>query len=259
MEALRILIVEDDLLLATELEEQLLEFGYSITDNVANSKNALLSFRRRLPDLVLCDIQLKGSELDGIELVGEFNKISKVPIVFLSALGDQGTVTRAREVNPAYYLVKPCNAAQLRVALDFAIANFSADQQADPSHSLKFQEAPEEKIFAVTDFFFIKDSHKYIRIKIKDILWVEALGSNVKIITNAGTSTLAANLSSFSQQVTHDFLVRVHRSFIINIHQVLSFSGGRLFLQYKGGEQEIPIGKTYREDVKQLFPKLTSD
>jgi len=121
MSALKIFIVEDDLLLAEELQEQLLEFGYTITDVVANSQDALLAFRRRLPDLVLCDIHLKNSKLDGIELAAAFRQIATIPLIFLTAYGDEQTLTRAKATNPAYYLIKPCNATQLQVAIDFAV------------------------------------------------------------------------------------------------------------------------------------------
>lgn len=259
MEVLRILIVEDDLLLAAELEEQLLEFGYAVTETVSRSDTALHSFRRRRPDLVLCDIRLKGSALDGIELVKEMNKISRVPIVFLTASGDTATVERAKLARPAYYLVKPCNAPQLKVALDFAIANFSSSTLADPSHSLRKQEPPTEQLFSVTDYVFLKDGYKHLRVKIASIIWVMALGANVKIITEKDTYVLTANLTSFSQQVPKDFMVRIHRSYIINIQHLASYQGGRLFMKYQQGEQELPIGKTYRSKVKDLFPRLKSD
>ncbi len=259
MEALKILIIEDDVFLGTELEEQLLEFGYTITERVRDSKSAIIAFRRRLPDIVLCDINLEDSELDGIDLVKVFNTIAKVPIIFLTAFGDAKTVARAKEVNPAYYLIKPCNPNQLQISLDFAIANFMNKEEAELEHSLKLQEATTPSLHVGADYFFLKDGHKYVRVKVEDILWVEALGANVKIITEPSVFTLSANLSSFSKQVPHDFLVRVHRSYMINIHRIESFYGNRIYIQKNGKQQEIPIGKTYREGFQKLFIKLASD
>ncbi|MFK7774220.1 MAG: LytR/AlgR family response regulator transcription factor [Saprospiraceae bacterium] len=259
MEALKILIIEDDVFLGTELEEQLLEFGYTITERVRDSESAIIAFRRRLPDIVLCDIHLEDSELDGIDLVKVLNTIAKVPIIFLTAFSDTKTVARAKEVNPAYYLIKPCNPNQLQISLDFAIANFINKEEAELEHSLKPQKEITPSLHADADYFFLKDGHKYVRVKVKDILWVEALGANVKIITENSTFTLSANLSSFSKQVPHDFLVRVHRSYMINIHRIESFYGNRIYIQKNGVQQEIPIGKTYREDFQRLVVKLSSD
>lgn len=259
MKALKILIIEDDLLLGEELQEQLLDFGYSITDNVANSEQALRAFRRRLPDLVICDINLEGSEMDGIQLAEQFNKTANVPIIFLTAFGDSETVTRAKNTNPAYYLIKPCNVTQLQVGIDFAISNFTTKTEANPNHSLKFQSAPPCVFYSSNNFFFVKDGYKYVRVEIADIFWVEALGTNVKIITEEKTLVLAANLSSFSRQVIHKSLIRVHRSFLINIHKVTAFDSGRAFLKYKNEQKEIPIGKTHREGFQQLVPRLLAD
>ena len=259
MAALKILIVEDEFVTAAALQEKLLQFGYAITDVAVNSDEALLAFRKRLPDLVLCDITLKNSALDGIELVEVFNEIAKVPIVFLTAYGDAETVQRAKKLKPAYYLIKPCNTTQLQIAIDFAIANFSHKQEADPKHSLQFQPAPIDQVYDHADSFFIKSGTSYSRLRMIDIVWVEAMGTNVKIITDQTTYTLSANLSSFSKQVQHHSLVRVHRSYILNVQKVQAFHAGAAFVEYQGGQKEIPISSTYRNEFQQLFPKLTSD
>jgi len=259
MPGLKILIIEDDLMMGQGLEEQLLDFGYAITDNVANSQDALLAFRRRLPDLVICDIELKKSKLDGIELAAAFNKIEKVPIIFLTSFGDTETVDRAKRVNPAYYLIKPCTSLQLQVAIDFALENFMTKNTAEIIHSLKTQKAPPCLLYSSSNFFFVKDKNKYVRVEIADIVLVEALSYNVKIITDDYSVVLTANLSSFSKQVENKSLVRVHRSHIININKLVSFDAGRAFLRYKNGLKEVSIGGTYREAFQKTLPRLTSD
>lgn len=259
MKALKILIVEDDMILAEELQEQLVEFGYVITDTVTNSTDALTAFRRRLPDLIICDIQLNDSRLDGVELANEFNKIEKVPLIFLTSFGDEKTVQRAKKANPAYYLIKPCNTAQLQVAIDFAISNFIQKKEADPEHSLGFHPAQKNSVFPATDYFFIKNGHKYVRVEVADIAYIEALGTNVKIVTEKFNVVLAANMSSFSRQLQHKDLIRVHRSYILHLKKITSFEKGRAFVVYKDGQKEIPIGKTYRDDFQNSLPRLMAD
>jgi len=114
-------------------------------------------------------------------------------------------------------------------------------------------------IHSISDYFFIKNSNKYNRLQLSDILWVEALGANVKIITNESTYTLSANLSSFFRKVPDEKLLRIHRSYAINLDKVQSFQSGSVFIFYKNKEHEIPIGKTYRDQIQKLFPKLFSD
>lgn len=259
MSALKILIIEDDIVLATELEEQLLEFGYSITDTTNNSDEALLAFRRRIPDLVLCDINLEGSKLDGIELVKKFNSIERVPVIFLTAFGDAETTSRARVTRPSAYLIKPCNELQLESAIELAVSNFASDTLAQISQSLKTSNIPSCLMYSSKDFVFVRVDTKFVRLEIANIVWVEALGANVKIITDEFTAVLAANLSSFTRQISNPGLQRVHRSYIVNINKIVAFDGGRAFVVYKNGQKEIPIGKTYRSDFQSGFPKLQAD
>jgi DNA-binding LytR/AlgR family response regulator len=258
MKPLKILIIEDNLLLGEELQEQLLDFGYVITDNVANSDDAQRAFRRKLPDLVLSDIDLEGSLLDGIELVVELNKIAIVPVIFLTAFGDKATVERAKKVHPAYYLIKPCNATQLQIALDFAILNFTTKKEAEVQHSLQFHDSPNTSLYGSQDFFFVKDGNKYVRTEVSDIVYVEALGTNVKIKTNSGTLVLAANLSNFLEQSPHQHLLRIHRSYVVNVRHIEAFDKGQIFVKINGEQEAIPVGKTYREAFQRMMPRLFS-
>lgn len=259
MQDLKILIVEDDLLLADRLAELLLEFGYVITDTVHNSTDALRAFRKRLPDLVLMDINLEASKQDGIELAREFNKIVKVPIIFLTGIGGQETAKRAQAVKPANYLMKPYNKRQLEIAIDLAISNFVQESMVSIEHSMSYTSSPPCLLYSSKDFFFVKDNQRYVRIEALDVLWVEGLGTNVKIITEQHTLVLSANLGSFMEQVNHTSLMRVHRSYILNLQKVAAFDSGRAFVIYKGNQKAIPISKTYRETVFKRLPKLSSD
>lgn len=261
MQALKILIVEDDLILAEQLADQLLSFGYSITDISSNSKDALLAFRKRLPDLVVMDINLEGSLQDGIEVAEAFNTITKVPIIFLTGLGGQETIKRAKLVKPAYYLIKPCNATQLQVALDFALSNFIHQQPAQIEHSLQFQTAPSCVLYSVQNFFFAKKGTKYVRVEVVDIIYVkgESPGNNVRIVTERDTLFLSTGLKSFSEQVQHSSLIRINRSYVVNINKIIAFDGGRVFVTVNGQQHEIPVGSTFRNDIPKIFPRLKSD
>ena len=177
----------------------------------------------------------------------------------MTAFGNKATVERAKKTQPAYYLIKPCNTTQLQIALDFAISNFTQQREAEIKHSLEYQQTPANVLYSTNDFFFVKDGYKYVRIEANDILWVEAFGTNVKIITSENMIVLSANLGSFMQQVQHPSLVRVHRSYMLNIHKIAAFDSGRAFIPYQNDQKEIPIGKTYRQDVQALLPKLSAD
>jgi len=259
IEGMKILIIEDDLLLAEELQEQLEDLGYDVVGIAGNSDLALQLFRERKPDLVLCDIHLENSKLDGIQIVQLFNDIRKVPVVFLTAYGDKLTIERAKKVDPAYYLIKPSNITQLKIALDFAIYNFVNKLPADIEHSLSYHNPPLNTFYFNPEFFFAKKADRYIRISINDILWVEALGGNVQIFTENNKFVLALKLNSFLKQIQSDILIRTHRSYVVNINKVVAFDKGRIFLEYHQKQKEIPIGNTYKPVINKIFLKLKSD
>lgn len=261
MQALKILVVEDEIFVADRIADDLVEFGYTITDISNNSDDALKAFRKRLPDLVLMDINLEGSEMDGIELAEAFNKIEKIPIIFLTGIGGTETVERAKQVNPAYYLVKPCNTMQLQIALDFAISNFTDNQQAEVGHSLQFHTPPSCVLYSTKNFFFVKKGTKYVRVEVADIIYVkgESPGNNVRIVTEHDSLFLSAGLKSFLKQTPHQSLVRLNRSYVVNINKIVAFDAGRVYVNVKGEQVEIPVGATYRDDIQGMFPKLKSD
>jgi len=261
MAPLKILVIEDDLILAEELGEQLVEFGYLVTDIVSNSYEAIKAFKKRLPDLVVCDIQLKGSKIDGIDLALELKKLARTPLIFLTAFGDNKTTERAKAVNPAYYLIKPCNSTQLQIAIEFALSNFSQNLKADFEHSLKSTPLPICQLYSKEDYFFVRNNLTFQKVEISEILYVkgESPGNNIRILTENESFFHSAGLKSFSKQVSHKSLVRIHRSYLININKVVAFDSGRVFVMQKGEKINLPIGITYREKFQDFFLKLRSD
>jgi DNA-binding LytR/AlgR family response regulator len=256
---LKILIIEDDCTLAQDLQEQLLDFGYTIIDTAANSHDALQAFRRRLPDLVLCDIELKDSEQDGIQLAEAFRNIAKVPLIYLTAFADEDTVKRAKATDPAYYLVKPCNKTQLRVAIDLAIDNFINQKEADPRHSLHFQTLPHCALYSAQDFFFVRQGYRHVRVEVGDIRWIEAMGSAVKMVTDAKNIAFSVRLNSFLEQVAHPDIQRTHKSWAVNVRHVIGYHRGQVMVRYKEGVQEVPLRGKYRDDFLDGLPGLRAD
>jgi two-component system, response regulator PdtaR len=126
MSILKIMIVEDEHITAMGIQEQLLDFGYVAPFIASSSDEAVSLFKKNKPDLVLMDIMLAGSRMDGIELAAAFNNIAKVPIIYLTAYSSSNIFQRAKKTEPASYLIKPCSAKQLEVAIDLAIDTFSS-------------------------------------------------------------------------------------------------------------------------------------
>ena len=120
MSAAKILIVEDEGLTAMELQRKLKMAGYDVPTFAFSGKEAIKKAEEIKPDLVLMDIFLKG-QIDGIDAAGEIKKKLDVPIIYLTAHGDQKTKERAKSTEPFAYLLKPFDVDILRQNIDQAL------------------------------------------------------------------------------------------------------------------------------------------
>ncbi|MGB9739462.1 MAG: histidine kinase [Chloroflexus aggregans] len=116
---MRVLIVEDELIIAQDLSHTLRRIGHSVTDVVTNGEAALAAVSRQPPDLVLMDIRLSGP-MDGIEAARQIYNRWGVPVIFLTAHADDQTVREALLAEPWAYLLKPFDERELEVAIAVA-------------------------------------------------------------------------------------------------------------------------------------------
>lgn len=122
----RIILVEDDFIIALLLEKQIQRMGYEVADKIDNAEAAVTTIRDEAPDLVLMDIKLVG-EMDGIEAMNEIRKFSDIPVIYLTGNADENTKQRALETNPEGYLIKPVDMELLKNNIR-RILNSTSDQ-----------------------------------------------------------------------------------------------------------------------------------
>lgn len=130
MSEIRILIVEDDPLIAADIEQCLTSIDYSISDVVHSYEDAIHALRKNPPDAVLLDIDL-GGEKDGIDIAEYIRAHIKIPFVFLTSFGDRQTVASAKKVQPAGYIIKPFDERDLLANLDIALYTYSNAKNAE--------------------------------------------------------------------------------------------------------------------------------
>ncbi len=116
----RILVVEDEALIADDLERTLVRLGFKVPAVVADGEHAIESARTLMPDLVLMDIKLRGS-LDGIDAARAIRERFETPVVFLTSHSDAATLSRASTARPHGYVMKPFVERDLRVAVELAL------------------------------------------------------------------------------------------------------------------------------------------
>lgn len=127
MKATKILIIEDEILIARELEMTLHDLGYCVAGIAADGETALAKVAETLPDLVLMDIVLPG-DTDGIETAEQIRRRFQIPVVFLTAYADAATLQRAKITEPFGYVLKPFQPQELNTAIQIALVRQQSEQ-----------------------------------------------------------------------------------------------------------------------------------
>ena len=122
----QLLIVEDESLIALDLERRLIRAGYEVLGVADNHDDALMMFRSHQPDLVLMDVHVRG-EVDGIQIAQTMGSLGDVPVIFLTAYADDETIQRAAETSPYGYLLKPFDDRTLAATITVALERHAAD------------------------------------------------------------------------------------------------------------------------------------
>jgi PAS domain S-box-containing protein len=130
----KILIVEDDRVVARDIAQQLTREGYLVVAAVSTGEDALRLAVSETPDLVLMDLRLEG-EMDGIEVANQMRASLAIPVVFLTAYADHDTVQRAAITEPFGYLIKPFEDSQLRTVVEMALYKYAAERRLRQSES----------------------------------------------------------------------------------------------------------------------------
>jgi DNA-binding NarL/FixJ family response regulator len=137
MSKLRILIVEDEPLIAENISIYLDNADFEVSGIAYDSKEANEQLRNNTPDAAILDVNLD-SEQDGIDIAEQINQKYKLPFLFLTSYSDKDTLQRAKAVKPSGYIVKPFNDKTLLASLQIAISNHAAEANHDlPSLNLE--------------------------------------------------------------------------------------------------------------------------
>lgn len=129
MAVAKILIVEDEILIAQVIADQLKRLGYEIVGIVNSGGAALTLAAETHPDLVLMDIVLKKHGMDGITAASQIREQFQIPVIYLTAYSDDATLRRAKVTEPFGYIVKPFDQRDLRIAVELALHKHQLEQQ----------------------------------------------------------------------------------------------------------------------------------
>lgn len=179
----KILIVEDESLVALDIKISLEDLNYDVTDILSSKEEVLKSIKNNTPDIVLMDINLNEKE-DGISIAKDIKKISRASIIFLTSYSDDLTIKRAIEVNPSSYLIKPFKLEDLKASILLCSHNKEDKKQTINLQNDYIYDLVNKKIFYKNDYIKLsKNEEKLLFLlvigkgnvvlysKIEDELW----------------------------------------------------------------------------------------
>src|ERR1700722_7129282 len=193
----RVLIVEDEAIISLDIKRLLSSAGYGVAAVAASAEQAIRAIETAPPDLVLMDIHLKGAK-DGIETALHIRDTFHLPVVFVTAHADKGTLERARLTAPFGYIVKPISALSLTSTIDMALHKHRIERQLEENRAwlnTVLQSIPDAVI--VTDLagnvqFLNSAAEELIGARQNDVLGQAVDG--VIVLSGGGQANLASQV-----------------------------------------------------------------
>ena len=166
MERAQILIVEDELIVAKEIESDLRGFGYSVAGIARSADTAFIAIASSHPDLILMDIKLNG-QIDGIQTAEQVMLRYDIPVIFISAFSDETTLQRAKETAPFGYLLKPFEPKELHTTIEMALYKHGMEKKLRQNERrLRLITDSMLDMVSQTDdagrFVYVSPSHKHV-------------------------------------------------------------------------------------------------
>jgi DNA-binding LytR/AlgR family response regulator len=242
----KILIVEDEAIVAKDISVCLEKIGYEVLASFSKGEKALTFLEENTPDLVLMDIMLAGN-ISGFDSSARIKKDYDIPVVFLTAYADEKTIERAKITEPYGYVIKPFKEIDLRTSIEMALYKFKKEKEKFAGvESSSFKNSP-----ISSEYIYVKSNSKLVKVQNSNIIFVEALKDYVIIHTEKERFTIHSTMKDIEKKLPEKIFMRVHRSFILNLNKINSIDSSIVIIE--NSDKKIPIGGSYRES---LFKRL---
>lgn len=230
--ATRILVVEDEFIIAEDISETLRSLGYEVVGNATNYFEAIQFLEEKKTDAVLVDINLGGKK-DGIDVGTSIKETYRLPFIFITSHADKTTVDRAKNLKPNGYLVKPFDKNDLYTSIEIALSNFSSPA---PTRVAEPSETADNTVF-------IKDGTTFVKLRHDEIWFVKSDGNYINIHTAQKKYLIRKTLKDFGATLPPDTFFQVYKSYLINLHHIQSVHADHVMVK----QHEIPIGREFKE------------
>ncbi len=245
MNRFKVLIVEDELIIAEDIKEILENAAYEVVGVAASSDETLQLLTTIMPDILLMDVSIKGN-IDGIQLANTIRERFDLPFIYITSYTTKSVLERAKLTKPYGYIVKPYKEQDVLIAVELALSNAASD---------KLKQNPLAPIVKtqnqlLDDHLFIRDKGGLLKIKFSDILFLEADSNYTTIHLANSKYTLRSTLKNAEEQLPVERFFRIHKSYIINLQEITKIDSATVVI----GKTPLPIGRIYMDP---LMKKLT--
>ncbi len=244
MSKIGILVVEDENIVAKDIQQSLKKLGYEVLGVCATGEDAMSKAEQTKPNLVLMDIMLKG-DISGIEAADYIRTKLNIPIIFLTAYADSSTLSKAKVTEPYGYIIKPFKEIDLQTNIEIALYKHerATDAKKERDFLYSLVEAKSTK-----DTIFVKSNMKLVKINTKDIYFIEALKDYVTINTKNNRYVIHSTMKDIEKKFPPMEFVRAHRSFIVRIDKIAAID--HHFLVMEDTQKQVPVSASYREELE---------
>jgi DNA-binding LytR/AlgR family response regulator len=243
---IRILIVEDNVIIADDMQSMLEEIGYEIVDNVIVYEQAEEVLKTQEVDLVLIDIIL-ASDKTGIDLGKHIRENYDIPFIFVTSNSDRATVENAKTVKPNGYLVKPFEQQDLYTSIEIALSNFTygvGEGKGKDNQQHRQEDVPMSNS-VLKDSIFVKKQHLYYRIQFGDIQFIKADNVYLEVNTVDKKFLVRSPLKDYLEKLPKNKFYRAHKSYIVNVDHIDAINSKDIMIN----NNLIPISKDFKEFI----------
>lgn len=212
---LNILIVEDDLSYAMDLEILLEELNFSKMQLCTSGEDALDIAKQTKLDLILLDVGL-GGEMDGLEFANAIKQFD-IPILFITSYKDEETYAKTKQYNSVGYLVKPLDKITLKTTMELVTNHIKQNKIKELGFSLIKNHKAEKKII-------VRKSDTYHKISTDEIIYFEADSEYIMLYTSESKYPLRHSVKQMEEELYDQNFFRVHKSYLVNINHLSSFA-----------------------------------
>lgn len=238
-----VLVVEDESIVAKDIQNSLKKLGYMVPSVENSGEDAIDAAGQYSPDLILMDIMLKG-EISGIEAADQIRKRYQIPVIFLTAYADESTLSKAKVTEPYGYIIKPFKEIDLHTSIEMALYKHGKEQEVKKERDL-YSSIVLDK--SVEDCIFVKSNSRLVKVKTQEIYFVEALKDYVIIHTKDSKYTVHSTMKDMLSKLASSEFLRVHRSYIVRVDKIVAIEQNSLIIE--DDKKIVPVGGSYRDEL----------